>query len=127
MTDKLEELLHKERDAALEEAEFERTRANSALARNKQLREELAALREELKTALRAAGPSPGPDASAREGDLAERLKLAMDTNWRLEKQRARLEKKIAQLRGELTGHKGTASRLERKVRALEGQLRIQE
>ncbi len=102
-----------ERDAALEEAAFERNRANAALERNKRLRTELTGLREELK------------DATGREADLAERQRLAMDTNWRLEKQRARLEKKIVELRGEVTGLKSIRDRLDRRIRKLEGELRI--
>jgi len=126
VSSRLEEVLTGERDAALEEAAFERTRAGQALARNAKLREELQELREQLKEALRG-GPVMPEDASGRETDLAERLRLAMDTNWRIEKQRARLEKKIVELRGEVAGLQSIRDRLERRVRKLEGELRMRQ
>ena len=124
---KVEEVLVSERDAALEEAAFERRRADHALERNKKLREELAVLREDLKAALLGASAEVPQGAEDREQDIAERLRLAMDTNWRLEKQRARLEKKVVELRGELSQLKSQRERLERRVRKLEGELRMRQ
>ena len=129
--DELIAALREERNAALEEAAFERERAAKALERNERLRHELAKVRERLKEAL--GGNTAEPDADTesaptrRERDIAERLRLAMDTNWRLERDRARLERKLAEARSASEEERQRVGRLERKVLALEGELRLRE
>lgn len=125
------EALREERRAALDEASFERGRAAQALERNERLRTELAGLRERLNDAL--GGRTAEPDApddhapSRRERDLAKRLRLAMDTNWRLERDRSRLESKLQESRVLLGEERERVGRLERKVLALEGELRLRD
>jgi hypothetical protein len=125
------EALREERRAALDEASFERGRAAQALERNERLRTELASLRERLKDALggRTAEPDDedDPTPSRGERDLSERLRLAMDTNWRLERDRSRLEKKLHESRELLGEERERVGRLERKVLALEGELRLRD
>lgn len=122
--------LREERDAALQEAAFERGRAAQALSRNDVLRSEVGVLRERLKAALGGRTEEPQEEAdpqapSRREKELSERLRLAMDTNWRLERDRARLERRFAALQEEMVEERARGERLELKVRALEGELRL--
>ena len=123
--------LREERNAALEEASFERERAVQALERNERLRHELASVRDRLKDALggKTAEPDEGAEAptTRRERDIAERLRLAMDTNWRMERDRSRMERKLTETRGVLAEERARVGRLERKVLALEGELRLRE
>ena len=121
--------LRAERDAALHEAAFERGRASQALDRNEVLRHELGQLRERLKAALGARTEEPEESEAGaptrRERELAERLRLAMDTNWRLERDRGRLERQASSLQEQLNEERQRIERLEGKVRALEGELRL--
>ncbi|MED5373556.1 MAG: hypothetical protein VX899_21240 [Myxococcota bacterium] len=122
--DELLDILRQERDAALEEADFERSRAEQALLRNRSLREEVGALRRELRRIhgdqeLQAAG------AQATELQLSEQLKLATDTNWRLERDRQHLARKAHQLESRVQDQAAELSRLRARVRALQGQLRL--
>ena len=118
----LAEALKAERDAALEEAEFERTRAAQALRRNQALREQLQAVRERLASHLGEEGSSA---ASLKERELADRLRLAMDTNWRLERLRARLEARLVASDERAEAAEREVARLELRIKALEGQLKL--
>ncbi|MCP4809766.1 MAG: hypothetical protein GY913_25105 [Proteobacteria bacterium] len=118
----LGDALKAERDAALEEAGFERTRAAQALRRNQELREQLQAVREQLAAHL---GEEDRSTASLQERELADRLRLAMDTNWRLERIRARLEQKLVETTDRAEASDREVARLALRVKALEGQLKL--
>ncbi|MCB9758715.1 MAG: hypothetical protein H6739_02650 [Alphaproteobacteria bacterium] len=122
--DLLLDAIMQERDAALDEARFERERAEQALKRNQTLRGDLTQLREQLRELLGRDGEAP-PPAKEPDEDLAERLKLAMDTNWRLERGRVKLERQLEEARLSLNEEQERVKRLQRKLRALEGALRI--
>lgn len=125
--DALLDALTRERDSALDEALFERQRADQALQRHEVMRRELAELRERLRQALAAppAAPPAPPAPSAEERDLTQRLHLAMDTIRRLERDRVRMEKELEESRSTLQGERDEIERLRRRLRALEGALRI--
>lgn len=118
----LGDALKAERDAALEEAGFERTRAAQALRRNQELREQLQAVREQLAAHL---GEEDRSTASLKEREFADRLRLAMDTNWRLERIRARLEQKLVETAERADASEREVARLALRVKALEGQLKL--
>lgn len=127
--DALLEAVMRERDSALEEAKFERLRADQAMQRYEVMRRELSELREHLRHALANSAQAPEPAApagpSAEERDLTQRLHLAMDTIRRLEKDRVRMERELEESRSTLTGERDEIERLRRRLRALEGALRI--
>lgn len=114
--------LERERDDAREELRFEQQRGELAMSRVEALRQDNAALREQLKALALAARTAPRPP---EEPDLAERLKLAIDSNRRLERDLARQERELEELRGQLREERELAQRLNRRIRALEGSLRM--
>lgn len=114
-----------ERDAALEEAAFQRERANRALARVEKLNADLATLRRQLREA--ASANSGGAMDAAEVKDLEERLHLAVDTSRRLERDRVRMERELERSRGRLGEQKARGDRLERRLKAVEGALRMAE
>ncbi|MCB9743007.1 MAG: hypothetical protein H6741_02690 [Alphaproteobacteria bacterium] len=131
--DLLVEAVLAERDSALEEARFERQRAEQALARNETLRQELGEARDRLRqliadepAPLGHLPPPPGQTPLVREeADLGDRLRLAMDTNRRLERVRVHLQEELDGARKALEAEQETVERLRRRLKAVEGQLRI--
>lgn len=117
--DPLTAVFARERDDAREELAYERQRQELTLHRLEALRADNAALREQLKTALTAArGVKPAED-------LTERLKLAIDSNRRLERELARVERELEEARQTEREAVEQATRLNRRIRALEGSLRM--
>jgi hypothetical protein len=118
--DALRLLLEAERDAALREAAYERSRAQRADAQNEALRDELLQLRKVLR-ALVDNGPAEGPTTTG----LQERLQLAAETNWRLEQQADRLREQGRQAASQVTQPREENRRLAQRLRAMQGQLRL--
>ena len=87
--DILVEELRRDRDAAIEEADYERQRAEIAAQRAETLRAETQRLRARVQELLDR--PAAAPNS---EGD--DRLRLALDSNRRLERLRTRLEAELA-------------------------------
>lgn len=120
----LQEILKGERDEAVAEAAFERNRAEQAMLRNQALRDEVRGLRRQLRELL---GENHVLESSreSSSAQLAEQLRLAVDTNWRLERDRAHLARKAQQLEARVQDQAGELARLRARVRALQGQLRL--
>jgi len=116
--DILVEELRRDRDAAIEEADYERQRAEIAAQRAETLRAETQRLRARVQELLDR--PAAAPNS---EGD--DRLRLALDSNRRLERLRTRLEAELAEVKTALTTEHETSERLRRRVRALEVQVRL--
>ncbi|MBK7756880.1 MAG: hypothetical protein IPI35_10875 [Deltaproteobacteria bacterium] len=116
--DILVEELRRDRDAAIEEADYERQRAEIAAQRAETLRAETQRLRARVQELLDRPAAAPSP-----EGD--DRLRLALDSNRRLERLRTRLEAELAEVKTALTTEHETSERLRRRVRALEVQVRL--
>jgi regulator of replication initiation timing len=120
----LQEILKGERDEAAAEAVFERNRADQAVLRNLALRDEVRGLRRQLRELL---GENHALESNQDSGSaqLAEQLGLAVETNWRLERDRAHLARKAQELQARVQDQAGELARLRARVRALQGQLRL--
>lgn len=118
-SDALRALLQAERDAALREAAYERDRADRADRQNEALRDELTDLRKVLRALVES--PSAGVPADG----LQERLQLAAETNWRLEQQAERLRERGRKASAQVTRLTEENQRLARRLRAMQGQLRL--
>lgn len=120
----LEQLLRGERDEARAEAQDERARAEQTALRNKALKDEVRGLRRQLRQLL---GENHAletvRDTSAAQ--LSDQLRLAVDTNQRLERERAHLARKSKQLEDRVQDQAAELARLRARVRALQGQLRL--
>ncbi len=123
MTDpRLVEALTAERDAARSSSRFEADRADRAEARVRQLSQELERVQHQLRAALATPASSSRPPSG---GELAQRLKLALDSNQRLEKARGKEERQAQELAAQLRQARELARRWEQRARALEGELKL--
>lgn len=120
----LEEILRGERDEALAEVVSERARADQAALRNRALKDEVRGLRRRLREIL---GQNHALESvrDSASSQLAEQLRLAVDTNWRLERDRAHLARKSKRLEDRVHDQATELARLRARVRALQGQVRL--
>ena len=118
--ERLVQALSAELDAARSGARFEADRADRAEARTRELARELERVQQQLRAAL--AGPS---GAQISSGELTQRLKLALDSNHRLEQARGKQEREAVELAEHLKRCREVARRWEQRARALEGQLKL--
>ncbi len=138
MKDGLIAALEAERDAALQEASFQRERAERATSRIEDMGAEADGLRRglraliesEKRTASRAAaaeaalarrGVEPG------EAERTEQLRITLDSARRLQRERDRLRVRFTEMEAQRNALEEESCRLRARVSALEGAQRLAE
>lgn len=121
--DRLVQALSAELDASRSAGRFDKERADRAEQRVRELQQELERVQTQLRQAL--SRPSSSATQPMPRDELTQRLKLALDSNHRLERARGKEERKAVALQAQLDECRELARRWEQRARALEGQLKL--
>ena len=121
--ERLVQALSAELDAARSAGRFQSERAERAEQRVRELQQELERVQTQLRQAL--SRPEPGDAVGVPSEELTQRLKLALDSNQRLERARGKEERRAVALEAQLQECREHARRWEQRARALEGRLKL--
>jgi len=128
--------LEAERDAALQEASFQRERAERATSRIADMRDEADGLRRRVRALIESeqrltsrAEAAEAALARRRDGpgeaERTEQLRIALDSARRLQRERDRLRVRFTQVEAQRDAIEQESCRLQARVSALEGAQRI--